>query len=106
MGLVTMSEQARRSHSQRKTSVTTAPPAKFLFAGMGYCSASQISLLPRALVSASQTSLLSMVSVSAICAVPVAKTLVSVRVWASVLEQGSAHCDQCRDGRHGARRFQ
>jgi hypothetical protein len=49
---VTVSEQARRSHSQRKTSVMTAPLAKFLFAGTACCLASQTSLLSMASVSA------------------------------------------------------
>jgi hypothetical protein len=68
--LLTVSGQAGRSHSQRKRSVTAALPAKFLLAGMARCWVSQ-------------TSLLSTASVSAICALRMAKTLISVWMWSS-----------------------
>jgi hypothetical protein len=85
--LVTVSEQAGRSQSQRKASVMTALSAKSVFAGTASCSASQ-------------TSLLSTASVSAICALQMAKILISV----SVLAQAFARCDPRRGERRASRR--
>lgn len=87
--LVTVSEQAGRSQSQRKASVMTALSAKSVFAGTASCSASQ-------------TSLLSTASVSAICALRMAKSLISV--WVSVLAQAFARCDPRPCERRGSRR--
>ena len=86
--LATVSEKARRSHSQRKGWVMAALQAKFLFAETACCLASL-------------TALISMASGSAICAPRTAKTLISVLVWASVLEQDFARCDPHQGERHG-----
>ena len=80
--LVLVWEYATGSRSGPKKLVTTTIRAKFPFAGTAWGSVSETS--PLSPVRASR---------SAICATPVAKTLVLVWAWASALEQAFARCD-------------